>query len=657
MHARDLTPRVRVVLTAAAIGVIVGAAGLFAYLETMAHVRYVKDNQQPSFHSIYQFREHQLRLIRALNEYAYQPEKIDHDELMQRFDVLWSRVGPIVSQETAALLGEPEDYQLQLARIRDVLERVDPLVQNLRPGDRETTASIIAQVEEMYEPYEALRRNMQSNADLRSHDLVSEARRYGYIQIALLSISLITGGSLLFLVIRHANRAHLLASRDPLTGLLNRSQLGAALTGSESKSPGEPRMVALHCIDLDRFKSINDTLGHPVGDKLLVEVGRRLAKCIRSGDTIIRLGGDEFAIVQPDLTRMEDAEMLARRLVQVGAEPFLIDGHTLTTGFSVGCAVYPRDDEDVRGLVEKADLALYEAKRLGRRTFSFFERSMEDHAIRQRHLEGELRKALVSNQLEVHFQPKYRLSDGQLTGAEALVRWLHPDVGAISPADFVPVAEECGLIGAIGEMVLHRACTAAAGWRALTAQPLHVSVNLSAAQFEQQDIVALTQKALDASGLDARLLEFEVTEGLLLKDSDDIKRQIDALKSLGVSLSLDDFGTGYSSISYLRQFSFDRIKIDRSFVEGLGVSAEARPVIEAIIRLAHGIGMHVVAEGVESRQQLYDLRRMGCDEAQGFHLGRPLQADRFREHIAAAPLLAMAPEVQENLPRLSFARP
>lgn len=657
MRARHPTPRIKVVLTALAISVIVGAAAVFAYLETMAHVRYVKDNPQPSFHTVYQFREHQLRLIRALNEYLYEPGKLDHDGLMLRFDVLWSRVGPIVSQETAALLGDPEDYQLQLDKIEEALERVEPVIQDLQPGDHATTAYIIEQVEQMYEPYEALRRNMQGNADLRSDDLVDEARRYGVIQIGLLSISLVTGGILLFLVIRHANRAHILASHDPLTGLLNRSQLGAALIGSESGVTGEARMVALHCIDLDRFKSINDTLGHPVGDKLLVEVGRRLAKCIRAGDTIIRLGGDEFAIVQPGLTRIEDAEQLARRLVQVGAEPFLIDGHSLTTGFSVGCAVYPRDDADVRGLVEKADLALYEAKRLGRRTFSFFQRSMEDHAIKQRYLEGELRKALSSDQLAVHFQPKYRLSDGRLTGAEALVRWLHPEHGQISPVDFVPVAEECGLIGAIGEMVLRRACTVAAGWRNLTTLPLHVSVNLSAAQFEQQDIVALTRKSLEDSGLDAQSLEFEVTEGLLLKDSDDVKKQIDALKSLGVSLSLDDFGTGYSSISYLRQFSFDRIKIDRSFVEGLGVSAEARPVIEAIIRLAHGIGMHVVAEGVESRQQVHDLKGMGCDEAQGFHLGCPLPADRFLEHIAAAPQLAMVAEGQETLPRLSIARP
>jgi diguanylate cyclase (GGDEF)-like protein len=657
MHARDLTPRIKVVFTALAVSVIVGAAAVFAYLETMAHVRYVKDNQQPSFHSVYQFREHQLRLIRALNEYAYQPDRMDHDGLMRRFDVLWSRVGPIVSEQTAALLGDPVDYQLQLAKINQVLERIDPAIQDLQPGDYAATASIIEQVEQMYEPYEALRRNMQGNADLRSDDLVSEARRYGFIQIGLVSISLVTGSVLLFLVIRHANRAHRLASRDPLTGLLNRSQLGLALSGSESGAAGAPRMVALHCIDLDRFKSINDTLGHPVGDKLLIEVGRRLATCIRAGDTIIRLGGDEFAIVQPGLARIEDAERLARRLVQVGAEPFLIDGHALTTGFSVGCAIYPRDDGDVRGLVEKADLALYEAKRLGRRTFSFFQRSMEDHAVKQRHLEGELRKALVGDQLAVYFQPKYRLSDGRLSGAEALVRWQHPEHGTISPVDFVPVAEECGLIGAIGEMVLRRACTEAAGWRALTMLPLHVSVNLSAAQFEQQDIVALTRKSLDDSGLDARSLEFEVTEGLLLKDSDDVKKQIDALKALGVSLSLDDFGTGYSSISYLRQFSFDRIKIDRSFVEGLGVSAEARPVIEAIIRLAHGIGMHVVAEGVESRQQIYDLRGMGCDEAQGFHLGSPMPAAAFREHIVAAPLLPMAPEVQESLPRLSLARP
>jgi diguanylate cyclase (GGDEF)-like protein len=480
---------------------------------------------------------------------------------------------------------------------------------------------------------------MQSNAEIRNDDLIDEAKRYGYIQIALLSTSLITGGILCFLVFRHARRAHLLASRDPLTGLHNRSQLGRALLHSDQEGRDGSDAVALHCIDLDRFKSINDTLGHPIGDKLLLEVGRRLEQCIRAGDTIIRMGGDEFAIVQPGIKGAEQAERLAERLVQAGAEPFQIDGHSLTIGISVGCAVFPRDASTVSGLVEKADLALYEAKRRGRRTFSFFERSLEVHAIRQRYLEGELRKALAEGQLELHFQPKYRLRDGQLVGAEALLRWFHPEHGAISPAEFIPVAEECGLIGAIGTMVLETACHEAAGWHRLTKQPLHVSVNLSAAQFERQDVAALVRATLDGAHLDARLLDLEVTESLLLKNSDDVGKCIGEIRSIGVSLSLDDFGTGYASIGYLRQFRFDRVKIDKSFVDSLGLTADARSLIEAIVQLAHGMGMSVVAEGVETERQLEELLRMGCDEAQGFYLGHPHPATSFRKHVRAAPTI------------------
>lgn len=637
MRAADLTPRV--VLAAVAITVIVGAAAVFAYLETMAHVRYVTDNQQPSFHSIYQFREHQLRLIRALNEYLQEPGTIDHAGLMRRFDVLWSRVGPLLSQETALLLGDLEDNRRHVAKIQSLLDGIDTLVQDLLPGDHATTALIIARLDEMFEPYEALRRNVQGNADIRNNNLIGEAKRFGYIQIALLSTSLITGGILCFLVFRHARRAHLLASRDSLTGLLNRSQLGAALLRSDQATPDQPRMVALHCIDLDRFKSINDTLGHPVGDKLLIEVSRRLEKCIRSNDAIIRLGGDEFAIVQPGIASAVQAETLAKRLVQAGTEPFQVDGHALMTGISVGCAIFPRDADNVRGLVEKADLALYEAKKLGRRTYSFFERSLEEHAIRQRYLESELRKGLANDQLEVYFQPKYHLASGHLLGAEALLRWSHPEHGPISPMEFIPIAEECGLIGAIGAMVLETACCEAAGWRRLTNEALHVSVNLSAAQFERQDVAALIRSTLDASKLDAHLLDLEITESLLLKNSDEVKKHIDDIRSIGVSLSLDDFGTGYSSISYLRQFSFDRIKIDKSFVESLGMTAEATPLIEAIIHLAHGFGMLVTAEGVESEAQLCALTRMGCDEAQGFYLGRPQPAVVFRQHIRTVPLM------------------
>jgi diguanylate cyclase (GGDEF)-like protein len=632
----DLGLNRRTVATAVVISLIAAATAIFGYLETMAHIRYTTDNQHPGFHAINQFREHQLRLETALAHYAFDDGEVDHDTLMERFDILWSRVDVLISKETIGLVGDDVKVPQLIESLRETLRVIDPEIQELEPGDREGADHIVAELQELFGPYEILRRSYQENADIRRLSLVSEARGLGYIQMALLLITFAAGGALCVVVFRQARRAQFLALHDPLTGLPNRAQLDPALRRAERDAQAKKLLVAVHCIDLDRFKSINDTLGHPVGDELLIAVGKRLVENVRAADSVIRLGGDEFAIVQRGLTSDADAKKMAIRLVEAGTQPFHIAGHDLVSGLSVGSAVFPRDAGEISSLVEKADLALYEAKRLGRQTYCFFDYTLEEHAIRQRSLESELRRALANGGLEVHFQPQFTLPDRRLMGAEALIRWQHPEEGLISPKEFIPIAEECGLIGDIGRLVLDRACAEASRWLEAGISDLHMAVNLSPAQFEREDVTMLVASTLGRFSLPPDRLELEITENLLLKDKEEIRSALIELRGLGVSIALDDFGAGYSSLSYLNKFTFDKIKIDGSFVQSLDSPADRSPFIEAIVHIAGGLGMVVIAEGVETRAQLEALAEMGCHQAQGFELGRPEPAERFRERIALA---------------------
>lgn len=648
----DIALNLRTVAIAVTVSIIAAAAAVFAYLETMAHVRYVDQNRHPGYHAIYQFREHHLRLLSTLQDYLDPGALVDHDTLIERFDVLWSRLTILVTKETRPFLGDGIEAERLIAELQQILDRVDPLIQRLEPGDEILGRRIIERLGALSGPYEAFRRIFQWNTDIRRNELVAEAKRLGYIQIVLLTISFLAGGTLCLVVVRQAQRAQYLALHDPLTGLPNRAQLEPVLTMADQEVISRDRFVAIHCIDLDRFKSINDTLGHPVGDALLIAVGQRLAENIRSTDMVIRLGGDEFAIVQRNIANIAEAESMAERLVRAGTSPFLVGDNELLVGISVGCAVFPRDADSIGSLIEKADLALYEAKRLGRQTYKFFDSSLQEQALRQRYLESELRQALANDELEVHFQPQYRLSDHALTGAEALLRWRHPQHGPISPAEFIPIAEECGLIGPIGTMVLKTACEEAHHWHELCDRDLHVSVNLSPAQFERQDIAAIVLSVLSQSKLPSELLEIEITENLLLNNNKKIKEDLGNLRNMGISIALDDFGTGYSSLSYLNQFPFNKIKIDRSFIMDLDPEADGSPFIEAIVHLAQRLGMVVVAEGVESEAQLQALARMGCDEVQGFYLGRPEPASAFRQRIGI-PSAACGESVRSDEPRVT----
>jgi diguanylate cyclase (GGDEF)-like protein/PAS domain S-box-containing protein len=429
-----------------------------------------------------------------------------------------------------------------------------------------------------------------------------------------------------------------LAHYDPLTDLPNRVLFQSALREALSGSRRRPECVAVHCIDLDRFKVVNDTLGHPAGDALLRAAADRLRGCVREGDTVARLGGDEFAVVQRGLTSDMDATRLAARIVDTLSQPFDIQGHQVVAGASVGVALSPNDGLEPDELLKKSDMALYRAKAEGRGGFHFFEPAMDEKLQAKRALEVDLRKALADGQFELHYQPLYNLAENRISGCEALVRWNHPLSGMISPADFIPLAEEIGLITPIGDWVLREACEVAVRW------PSHVrlAVNLSPAQFRGRHLVSSVVSALAHSGLEASRLELEITESVLLQNNSDNLAILHDLKAMGVRISMDDFGTGYSSLSYLRSFPFDKIKIDQTFVRDILHDSDAIAIIRAVMDMGASLGIVTTAEGVESDEQLEELRRQGCQEIQGYLISRPAPAAQIADLLGAGADLRFA---------------
>ena len=413
---------------------------------------------------------------------------------------------------------------------------------------------------------------------------------------------------------RAESRLAFMAQHDGLTGLPNRILLRQRLDELLGHTKRSGEKVAVLFLDLDNFKAINDTMGHGVGDKLLKGVTKRLRSSLREEDAIARLGSDEFAIVQSGIERPEDVALLARRLIEAVSEPFIFEGNTILSGASIGIAIAPGDGDEAERLLKNADMALSRTKSEGRGTFSFFEAEMDAKAQTRRRIETDLRLAIENNVLQPHYQPLIDLQKGRITGFESLVRWPHPERGMISPAEFIPVAEETGLINAIGGYMLRRACIDAAKWP----DNVRVAVNLSPAQFRTGNLLSVVMDALKQSGLSPKRLELEITETLLLDKSDQVLATLHALRALGVRVSMDDFGTGYSSLSYLRSFPFDKIKIDQSFVRGLGANKDAQAIVRSIISLGMGLGVTITAEGVETEDELSWLRGEGCHEGQGF---------------------------------------
>jgi len=421
--------------------------------------------------------------------------------------------------------------------------------------------------------------------------------------------------------------AHL-AYHDTLTGLPNR-RLFRDTFGKLLEDPGQKSEVALLFMDLDLFKTVNDTLGHPVGDQLLVAVAERLQSCLRDTDRVARVGGDEFAILLTDESSAEEAVRISRRVIDKIGRPYDIEGHVIVVGISIGIAISPRDGHDPDRLMKCADLALYRAKGEGRNGYCFFEQEMGARVQARRTLEMELRKAVESNALELAFQPQVDIATGTIQGFEALLRWHHQERGSISPAEFIPVAEETGLITTIGRWVLMQACREARDWPL----PLQVGVNVSPLQFRTKTLAADVESALTASGLPPHRLELEITEGILMQDTLTNLELLEELRRMGVHIAMDDFGTGYSSLGYIRKFRFDRIKIDKSFVHDLLGSSDSQAVVQAVCGLCTTLGIQSVAEGVEDAQQLELLRAEGCSQAQGFYIAKPMTAAQVRETL------------------------
>jgi len=431
-------------------------------------------------------------------------------------------------------------------------------------------------------------------------------------------------------VLELAYRANYLAMHDSLTGLPNRVFINEQLQHSLTRvSPLE--MIAVHLLDLDQFKHINDTMGHGSGDKLLQIVAERLRPLIRDADTIARMGGDEFAILQSGVSQRADAETLAQRVNEALSQPFEIDGNRVSIGTSIGIAFGPQDGSSAEQLMRNADLALYQAKGDGRGAYRFFKSDMDERQQARRVIEYELRAAVANEQFELHFQPLVNLADNEINGFEALVRWRHPEKGLIAPDMFIPVAEDCGLITKIGAWTLRQACVTAAQWPG----NLKVAVNVSPVQLRETGLKQQVIAAIAASGLSPARLELELTETACLNDDSTMLDVLHDIRAMGVRVVTDDFGIGYSSLSLLQKFPFDKIKIDRTFVQEMSKSASSLSIVRAVVALAKGLGIPSTAEGVENSEQLQTVIDEGCTEMQGYLLSRPLHARDVANFLAS----------------------
>jgi diguanylate cyclase (GGDEF)-like protein/PAS domain S-box-containing protein len=418
---------------------------------------------------------------------------------------------------------------------------------------------------------------------------------------------------------------------DSLTGLPNRSLLIDRLGQSVALALRHRAQFAVMFLDLDGFKHINDSLGHQTGDKLLQSIAKRLQKCVRAVDTVSRQGGDEFIVLLQELEDSGDALIGARRVLEAVTGTHHIDGHSLRVTASLGVSIYPSDGEDSDTLIKNADTAMYQAKRQGHHHYAFFKPAMNDQAVERQYIEEELRRGLEEDEFKLHYQPKYSLKTGEIVGAEALIRWIHPTRGVVPPGKFIPIAEDCGFIVQIGAWVLRQACRQARTWmdEGLPATP--VAVNVSAVRFGHEDFASRLFAILDETGLDGGSLELEMTEGVLMQRTEQAATLLNSVRNRGVQVSIDDFGTGYSSLSYLTKFPLDALKIDQSFVHKITDTPNKAAIVSAIISMGRSLGLRVIAEGVESAEDLDFLKAHDCDEAQGFYFSPAVPPKEFAQ--------------------------
>jgi len=489
----------------------------------------------------------------------------------------------------------------------------------------------------------------------------AERIREAFFQVACIvgALLMIIGGALVWQWQHRQRERHLahermryLAQHDVLSGALNRASFHEALQRAAWRHESGGPSFAVLCIDLDRFKEVNDAHGHSAGDAVLRDATERLRQVVRHGDVVARLGGDEFAIMQSGVVDGADVGKLAQRLIDAMATPFEVGEHRVVCTASVGVATFGSDAHTIDDLLHKADVAMYRAKTSGRGCFSFYDAELDRKLEDRRVLARDLRAAIDNGSLALHYQPLFEGTDRRLVGYEALMRWSHPQRGPVAPSEFIPLAEDTGQIEVLGEWALQRACAEAATWPA----PLTVSVNLSPAQFSGGgDLTRVVQAALQASGLSPRRLELEITESLLMHNTESVVNTLSKLSALGVRIAMDDFGTGYSSLAYLWRFPFDKVKIDRAFTIGLGENKTVELIVRSIVSLAHSMGIRVNAEGVETAPQMALLQELGCDELQGFLLGRPVPADSLRHDSVPGEVPAAAIQLPHSLHGLPAA--
>lgn len=429
--------------------------------------------------------------------------------------------------------------------------------------------------------------------------------------------------------IQTQERLHHLAHHDVLTGLPNRMLFVERLKHALKRAEWRKRAVAVMFLDMDRFKIVNDTLGHEAGDRLLQAMAARLLGCVRDGDTVARFGGDEFAGFLNDVASPEDVAPIVAKFLAALAPPFVIDGHELFISGSIGISLYPDDGTDTQTLMKNADTAMYRAKQNGGNTSEFYHAGMNAHALARLNLETGLRRALERQEFVLHYQPQIDLKNGDVVGFEALIRWERAGSGLVSPVEFIPLLEETGLIVAVGEWMLRSACAQHHAWRAAGLPALRVAVNISGRQFDGKDLMQTLQRVMQVVPMPAEFLELEITESILMKNADTDIEALQALSAMGMRFAIDDFGTGYSSLTYLKRFPIDILKIDKAFVRDITTDADDAAIVSAIITMAHSLGIKTVAEGVESREQFELLREQGCDFAQGYYFSPPLPGEEI----------------------------
>lgn len=437
--------------------------------------------------------------------------------------------------------------------------------------------------------------------------------------------------------IRYERQLQHMATHDLLTGLASRSLLADRVSQAIIQADRTGQVFALFMLDIDHFKLINDSLGHNTGDLLLKEIARHMRACTRAGDTLARMGGDEFVLLMNNLQDENDSALFARRVLDAVSVPTVVQAHNLTVTASVGISLYPKDGTDMDALLKNADIAMYRAKDLGRNCFRFYSAQMNERALQRLELEAILRQALKENWFTLHYQPQINISNGEIVGCEALIRMSHPERGIVSPNEFIPTAEESGLILPIGEWVIKEACRQMKRWHDEQHGELIIAVNVSPLQFRHPNLVEVVQQALQESGLEARYLELEFTEGALMTNVASTLELMNTFKRMGLRLSIDDFGTGYSSLNYLKQFPVDRLKIDQSFVRNIVFDPSDAAIVQAIIALARSLGLSTIAEGVETEAQLGYLRSLHCNELQGFFFSPPVSTDGFIKLLARHP--------------------